>query len=99
MGLGSLFTVIVAFAAVLAMAGVGFYFYTRGRGGDFSGFFTPRMRRLAFIERAYLDGGRKLLLVRRDDVEHLILIGGPIDLVVETGIQPGTYPSAAAAKE
>jgi hypothetical protein len=49
-------------------------------------FFTPKMRRLEFIERTRLDGGRKLLLVRRDDVEHLLLIGGPIDLVVESGI-------------
>jgi hypothetical protein len=57
------------------------------------------MRRLAFIERAYLDGGRKLLLIRRDDVEHLILIGGPIDLVVETGIQAEAYPAAAGEKE
>jgi hypothetical protein len=57
------------------------------------------MRRLAFIERAYLDGGRKLVLVRRDNVEHLILIGGPIDVVVETGIQAEALPAAAAAKE
>jgi Flagellar biosynthesis protein, FliO len=99
MASGSLFTVIVLFVAVLAIAGAGFYFYSRGHGGDGAGFFAPRMRRLAFIERAYLDGGRKLLLVRRDDVEHLILIGGPIDLVVETGIQPEAYPAAVAAKE
>jgi hypothetical protein len=36
-----------------------------------------------------LDGRRRLLLVRRDDVEHLLLIGGPADLVVESGIGPG----------
>jgi hypothetical protein len=99
MGLGSLFTVIVLFVALLAMAGAGFYFYTSGRSWDFLGFFTPRIRRLAFIERAYLDGGRKLLLVRRDNVEHLILIGGPIDLVVETGIPAEAYPAAAPANE
>ena len=34
-----------------------------------------------------MDGKRKLLLVRRDDVEHLLIIGGPVDMVVETGIQ------------
>jgi hypothetical protein len=99
MASGSLFTVIALFVIVLAIAGAGFYFYTSGRGGDWLGFFAPRMRRLAFIERAYLDGGRKLLLVRRDNVEHLILIGGPIDLVVETGIPAEAYLAAAAAKE
>src|SRR6516225_501411 len=99
MALGSLFTVIALFAAVLAMAGAGFYFYTKGRGADLAGFFAPRIRRLAFIERTRLDGGRKLLLVRRDNVEHLMLIGGPIDLVVETGIQAEAYAKADTAKE
>jgi flagellar protein FliO/FliZ len=99
MALGSLFTVIALFVLVLAAAGAGFFFYSRGRGGDLPGFFAPRLRRLAFIERAYLDGGRKLLLVRRDNVEHLILIGGPIDLVVETGIQAVASPAAAPAKD
>jgi hypothetical protein len=99
MTLDSLFTVVTVFVTVLAVAGAGFYFYAKGRGGDLPGIFTPRIRRLGFIERAYLDGGRKLLLVRRDDVEHLILIGGPIDLVVETGIQAEAYPAAAPVKE
>ncbi len=27
------------------------------------------------------------MLVRRDDVEHLVIIGGPVDVVVETGIR------------
>jgi flagellar protein FliO/FliZ len=99
MTLDSLITVITVFVTILAAAGACFYFFTRGRGGDLPGFFTPRMRRLGFIERAYLDGGRKLLLVRRDDVEHLILIGGPIDLVVETGIEVEAYPATAAAKK
>src|SRR6516165_4689455 len=99
MALGSLFTVIALFVLVLAAAGAGFFFYSRGRGGDLPGFFAPRLRRLAFIERAHLDGGRKLLLVRRDNVEHLILIGGPIDLVVETGIQDEAYPAVVQGKE
>jgi len=32
------------------------------------------------------DGRRRLLLIRRDDVEHLVMTGGPIDVVIETGI-------------
>ena len=27
------------------------------------------------------------LLIRRDDVEHLIMIGGPVDMLIETGIK------------
>lgn len=46
-----------------------------------------RERRLGVVETATLDAKRKLYLVRRDDVEHLVIVGGPVDLVVETGIK------------
>lgn len=52
-----------------------------------AGFMRPRDKRLGVVETATVDPKRKLLLVRRDDVEHLIIVGGPIDLVVETGIK------------
>ncbi|MEO1695199.1 MAG: hypothetical protein AAFR55_08175 [Pseudomonadota bacterium] len=43
-------------------------------------------KRLDVIEQTNLDGRRKLVLVRRDQVEHLIMTGGPVDVVLETGI-------------
>lgn len=92
--MGSLFT-LVALLAIIVIAAGGYYLYMKTRGD--TPLFTPKVRRLAFIERAHLDGGRKLLLVRRDDVEHLILVGGPIDLVVETGIEPKGLANGAAA--
>ena len=50
-------------------------------------FFKPRVDpRLGVVEFANVDGKRKLILVRRDDVEHLIMTGGPVAVVVETGI-------------
>lgn len=45
-----------------------------------------RQLRLGFVENFDLDGERQLLLVRRDNVEHLLLIGGPNDVLVESGI-------------
>ena len=33
-----------------------------------------------------MDRTRRLVLIRRDDVEHLIMTGGPVDVVIETGI-------------
>jgi hypothetical protein len=42
--------------------------------------------RLSVMEEAKVDRVRKLVLVRRDDVEHLIMTGGPVDVVIETGI-------------
>lgn len=47
--------------------------------------------RLGVVDAAIIDEARKLILVRRDNMEHLLLIGGPNDLVVET------YPAQEAA--
>jgi hypothetical protein len=44
--------------------------------------------RLGVSEYFEIDKTRRLLLVRRDDVEHLVLIGGPQDVVIEPGIEP-----------
>ena len=44
------------------------------------------MPRLAVIDAAAVDGRRRLVLVRRDNVEHLLMIGGPTDIVVEPNI-------------
>ncbi|HLO78138.1 MAG TPA: flagellar biosynthetic protein FliO [Magnetospirillum sp.] len=52
-------------------------------------------RRLAVVETMAVDSRRRLLLVRRDGVEHLVLIGGPQDLVVERGIVPSVDVGAA----
>ena len=52
----------------------------------FSGAVRGRQPRLAVIEYATVDARRRLLLVRRDNVEHLMMIGGPTDVVVEANI-------------
>jgi hypothetical protein len=49
--------------------------------------FRPRTEpRLAVVDHANVDGRRRLVLVRRDNTEHLIMTGGPVDVVIETGI-------------
>ena len=48
------------------------------------------------IEQASVDSRRRLVLIRRDDVEHLIMTGGPVDVVIETGIQRAAGPSRSA---
>ncbi len=53
------------------------------------GFFAPKpIKRLDVVDQATVDGRRRLVLVRRDNVEHLIMTGGPVDVVIETGIAP-----------
>lgn len=45
-----------------------------------------RLPRLAVVDSLDIDNKRRLVLVRRDNVEHLVLIGGPSDVVVEPSI-------------
>jgi hypothetical protein len=45
--------------------------------------------RLGVSEYHEIDKDRRLVLVRRDDYEHLVLIGGAQDVVIETGIPLG----------
>lgn len=43
-------------------------------------------RRLGVVEVLPLDGKRRLVLLRRDGTEHLVLLGMHDDLVIERGI-------------
>lgn len=45
-----------------------------------------RQPRLQVLDAAAVDARRRLVLVRRDNVEHLVMIGGPTDIVIESGI-------------
>ncbi len=49
----------------------------------------PGNRRLSVVETAPLDGRRRLVLIRRDDTEHLIVLGPSSELVIESGIKAG----------
>ncbi|MEY9099023.1 hypothetical protein ABIA24_001932 [Sinorhizobium fredii] len=55
-----------------------------------------RQPRLAVLDAAAVDTRRRLVLVRRDDVEHLIMIGGPTDIVIESRIVPDDAAPAAS---
>jgi hypothetical protein len=58
-----------------------------------------RKTRLAVMDATAIDSHRRLVLVRRDDIEHLLLIGGPTDVVVERDIRlvAARRPPAAPA--
>ena len=78
--------ILAGLAGLAAVGAVLFRAYSSGTSPS-AIFFKPRAEpRLEVIEQAYMDGKRKLLLIRRDDVEHLIMTGGPVDVVIETGI-------------
>ncbi|MDQ0453834.1 flagellar biosynthetic protein FliO [Rhizobium paknamense] len=59
-----------------------------------------RQPRLQVLDAAAVDARRRLVLVRRDNIEHLILIGGPSDIVIESGIgEPKTYLAGELATQ
>jgi flagellar protein FliO/FliZ len=80
-------TFFFAFVVVLALIGVAAWLVRRFAGNRLgTNTNRGRMPRLAVIDAAAVDGRRRLVLVRRDNVEHLIMIGGPTDIVVESNI-------------
>ena len=78
---------VVAFVIVLALIGLTFWLIRRfGAARVGTAAQRGRQPRLAVIDAAPIDGLRRLVLVRRDNVEHLLMIGGPTDVVVEQNI-------------
>ena len=80
-------TFFFAFVAVLALIGLAAWLVRRFAGNRLGANTNRgRMPRLAVIDAAAVDGRRRLVLVRRDNIEHLLMIGGPTDIVVEPNI-------------
>ncbi|HMB11254.1 MAG TPA: hypothetical protein VKP01_11710, partial [Saliniramus sp.] len=59
----------------------------RGRG---------RQPRLGIVDVYDLDRQRQLVLLRRDNVEHLVMLGGPNDCVIESNIVRAPHGRAMA---
>lgn len=83
----SIFAVIFAVLTVIVLAvrrlgGGGLA--QAGRAGQ-----RGRQPRLGIVDVYELDRQRQLILLRRDNVEHLLLVGGPNDVVIERHIQRG----------
>jgi flagellar protein FliO/FliZ len=76
----------VAFLIVLGLIGAIAWAVRRFGSGRLGASTRGRQPRLAVIDYASVDGRRRLILVRRDNVEHLLMIGGPSDIVVEPNI-------------
>ena len=85
----------VILLALLVAAGGGAWFAWQHFGGSAGTLFGGgREARIGVSEVVSVDGKRKLVLVHRDGVEHLIMTGGPIDVVIEQGILPQRRPVA-----
>jgi hypothetical protein len=51
------------------------------------------------IDAATVDGRRRLVLIRRDNIEHLLMIGGPTDVVIEPNIVRAAPARGDVARE
>ena len=59
-----------------------------------------RGRRLGVTEVQMLGPRHRLMLIRRDDVEHLVIVGPASETVVESGIkQPENFAAALASEQ
>ena len=79
---------IVLVAIVLGLWGL--KLLTRATGNMTRG----KDRRLMIVDMARVDTKRQVVIIRRDNVEHVIMTGGPQDLVIETGIAAPAEPVA-----
>lgn len=78
------FFVILIF--VLILTGVGYWLFQHYYGTGPAGSGRSRAPRLGLVDSMSIDQHHRLVLVRRDNVEHLLLIGKSADLVVESSI-------------
>lgn len=86
---------LIAFAVVLVLIVLVAWVFRRVSRGAGRIARRGRLTRLAVLEAIQIDPRRRLVLFRRDNTEHLILIGGSTDLVVEQGIHRAPRPSGA----
>ena len=73
-------------ALMLVLALVGFAALAARRFGVPGIMSANATRRLAVVETLMLDARHKLFILRRDDKEHLVLVGPEGSSVVESGI-------------
>jgi flagellar biogenesis protein FliO len=84
-GVTQAIAVILALSVVLLLFGLFIFILKRLMGGQTSQN-RNRQPRIAVMDTASVDTRRRLVLIRRDNIEHLLLVGGPSDVVVEQNI-------------
>lgn len=94
---------------VLIVMGLAYWLYRQYAGPALGGAGKGRGPRLAVVDTLSIDHRHRLVLVRRDNVEHLLLVGKTADLVVEPSIvrapqtagrpRPGQTPRPQAQKK
>lgn len=96
-GVTQAIAVVLALAVVLLLFSL-FIFILKRLMGARAPQNRSRQPRIAVMDSASVDARRRLILIRRDNIEHLILVGGPSDVVVEQNIvRNSPLPSGRSA--
>lgn len=88
------FRFLLALVFVLALIGACAWLAKRFGLGNRTPMLRGRAARLGIVEIQSLDARRKLVLVRRDDVEHLLVLGPTGETLVESNIRGHVAPPA-----
>ena len=75
---------ILALAGLIVLAGLVVWLGRLARRNRSQGVVAGH--RLAVIDHIQIDENRRLVLIQRDDVQHLVVLGGGSDFLVESGI-------------
>jgi flagellar protein FliO/FliZ len=92
---------VLALVAILVLLAL-FAWLARRYGASGRAMMGGGKRRLSIVEVAPIDGKRRIVLLRRDQTEHLVLLGPDSALLIEQGIggrgvaAPPDAPSFAA---
>jgi hypothetical protein len=89
----------IACLVVLALIGLTAWLVRRFGANRLGNTARGRQPRLAVIDAATVDGRRRLVLIRRDNIEHLLMIGGPTDVVIEPNIVRAVAARDAAREQ
>ena len=92
-GIAQGLALIISLTVVLVLFGL-FVFIIKRLLGANTNQGRSRQPRIAIMDSTTVDTRRRLLLVRRDNVEHLILVGGTSDVVIEQNIVRHAPPMA-----
>lgn len=82
--LGSVGVPLLAFAGLVLLAILVVFLGRRARRRRNHGLVAGH--RLAVVDQVQIDDARRLVLIQRDDIQHLVILGGGSDLLVESGI-------------
>lgn len=89
MSWGSYAQAVLALVFVLALIGLLTIVARRFGFGSPTPTIGHKNKRVHIVEVTQLDARRRLVLVRRDDCEHLILLSNDREQVIEAGIRTG----------